>query len=181
VFITAYIGGGVLMNIFGINITRNSSKEKTTDVQINPHKDLGVEYRDLLHEYNVAHVQYFQNITFPSMDDLDAFQQLKFKSIVAGIMKNVAKGGNFSICDVTDLMDLCKLRYTEETWKYYQNLHSLHCLNFRNIPSDILREVPRMMTAIFTEGLTIRDVTEGAPPERLMTNLEWRIWEKRDE
>lgn len=169
------------MDIFGISITRNSSKEKTSEVQINPHKDLGVEYRDILREYNVAHVQYFNRITFPSMDGLDAFQQLKFKSIVADIMKNVAKAGHFNICSVTELMDLCELRFTEETWKYYRNLHSLHCLNFSNIPADILREVPRMMSAIFTEGLTIRDVTEGAPPERLMTNVEWRTWERRDE
>jgi hypothetical protein len=96
---------------------------------------------------------------------LNGFQLINYDKQLQEFCEWLGDRKKFNICPVRELCDLTNRRFTRQTKEFYDNLHLLHCVAFENIPPEVIAEIPMMLSAIFTEGRSLKDVTEHPQSE----------------
>lgn len=160
------------MDLFGITIERTKKEEKASGNQLGKgaHQDLGVNYVPLMKTINPNRFNYWHRLTFPDPSKLTPFEKVAYDHQLVKIAESLQERGSFSICPVTELSDLCNLKYTQETFYFRKQLQHLHCVKYANIPPDVLEQIPMMMSAIFTEGASLKDINHrSAEPQLLLS------------
>lgn len=165
------------MELFGWKMERANKPE--TKVKQPAHKDLGVQYRPLLSLHNPSHLDFFKRLVFPDPSKLDMFEKVGYEKQLVDLAESLLTPGRFSICFINEMEKLFNLKFTETTYQFYKQLQHLHCVKFENIPPEILEQIPMMMSAIMTEGQSLKDVQlPDAPPQLLLTRVDHSCYEK---
>lgn len=150
------------MQILGLEIRRVGKEEPSPKATQAVHVAMGVgieRYIPLTVLTEQQRSVFTDAIIWPPCHMLDGFAQVQYDKLVNDIVKNVAARAHFSICPVRELRDLGCYTLTPETEVIFEQLRHLHCVNYENIPPDIIEQMPAMLSAIFTEGRSIRDIT----------------------
>lgn len=61
-------------------------------------------------------------------------------------LKNLFDAGHFSICTIDNML---KVTRTVPNGRVYQSLRLLHCVDYKDMPPELLRELPNMVAEIF--------------------------------
>lgn len=165
------------MELFGWKFERAEQPEAMPKKAA--HQDLGLQYRPLLSTCNPSHLDYFKRLVFPDASKLDPFEKIGYEKLLVELAESLLKRGKFSICFLNDLEKLFDLKFTETTYKFYKQLQHLHMVAYENIPPEILEQIPMMMSAIMTEGRSLKDVQPAdAPAPLLLTRVEHSCYAK---
>lgn len=82
------------------------------------------------------------------------------RTVIGVALQKMFNGGYFDICTV----DKClKLAGVIAPKREYDLLHALHCVHFRDMPPELARRVPDMITACFN-GLPIAALLAAIEP-----------------
>lgn len=158
---------------FGFTIERKKANGESTGSapkkSENVYQSLKFEgvsgYEPLNKLVNTLESDFFNRIIWPPKDRLNAFERVAYDEAIfkfLGGKDRIHK--HFSICTLDRLHALKCFRYTDETRKIYEDLRHLHCVDWKNIPPDIMIEMPALLSAIFTEGRSLKEVKD-APPQ----------------
>lgn len=143
------------------------------------HQDLGLQYRPLLSTCNPSHLDYFKRLVFPDATKLDPFAKIGYEKLLVELAESLLQRGRFSICFLNEMESLFDLKFTEVTYKFYNQLKHLHMVKYENIPPEILEAIPMMMSAIMTEGRSLKDAQPtDAPAPLLLTRVNHSCYEK---
>jgi hypothetical protein len=165
------------MQIFGWKFERAEEPEAMPKQAA--HQDLGVQYRPLLSTCNPSHLDYFKRLVFPDPSKLNMFEKVGYEKHLVELAESLLKRGRFSICFLNEMEKLFELKFTETTFQFYKQLQHLHMVKYENIPPEILEAIPMMMSAIMTEGRSLKDVAPAdAPPPLMLTRVEHSCYEK---
>lgn len=140
---------GAIKRAFTFNGNEGTARTK------DPHADLGIIYTGTsIKDCNIVRSDFIKNITFPDPQRLDEFRTIAYDKLLADFIKST-KMGHFNICFLRETISLFggKVHYTvEET---FDNLRMLHCVDYKNIPPDILQTLPEMITEVFAKSIPI--------------------------
>lgn len=151
------------MQLLGLTIDFRRTNERDRGHQklsVDPHKDLGVVYRGRTAKHGGAtRTEFLKNVIFPPIDGLNQFEIIRYDKILQDMCEYLGDRKKFDICSVRELCKLTNRRFTKQTKEFFDNLSCLHMVAYENIPAEIIAEMPMMLSAIFTEGKSLRDVT----------------------
>lgn len=164
------------MQLFGWKFERAEQPEAMPKQAA--HRDLGLQYRPLLSTCNPSHLDYFNRLVFPDSSKLDMFQKVKYEKELVDLAESLLERGRFSICFLNDMEKLFDLKFTETTYKFYKQLQHLHMVKYENIPPEILEQIPMMMSAIMTEGQSLKDAEQVDAAPLLLTRTDHSCYEK---
>jgi predicted Ser/Thr protein kinase len=122
-------------------------------------------------------LDYFKRLVFPDPSKLDMFQKVKYEKELVDLAESLLKRGRFNICFLNDMEKLFDLKFTETTYKFYKQLQHLHMVKYENIPPEILEALPMMMSAIMTEGRSLKDAEQTEKPPLMLTRVEHSCYE----
>lgn len=165
------------MQVFGWKFERANAEPEAMPKQA-AHQDLGLQYRPLLSTCSPSHLDYFKRLVFPDASRLGPFEKVGYDKLLVELAESLLKRGKFSICFLNDMEKLFDLKFTETTYKFYKQLQHLHMVKYENIPPEILEAIPMMMSAIMTEGRSLKDVEQTEKPPLMLTRVEHSCYEK---
>ncbi len=148
------------MELFGFKFERVKKEEALR--QTSAHKAMGVgieTYIPLNRLIQGNQSDFTRAIVWPPRDGLSGFQQIKYDKILKDFIEKVRKREYFDVCPIHQLEEMGCFKMTPETKKIHEDLRCLHCVYYVNIPPDIIEQIPAMLTAIFTGGESLRDIT----------------------
>lgn len=150
------------MQLLGMTIDFRRTNERDRGHQklsVDPHKDLGVVYRGRTTKHGGAtRTDFLKNVIFPPTDGLNQFEIIRYDKLLHDFCDYLGARKKFDICTVREICTLTKRRFTQQTKEFYTNLGHLHMVAYENIPAEVIAEMPMMLSAIFTEGKSLRDV-----------------------
>lgn len=73
-------------------------------------------------------------------------------SIAVLRMRNMFDSSFFDICSVRDVMELLGVNVTYRTSNTFTLLKGLHCIHWKNMPVEVAKSIPAMLSEVYTEG-----------------------------
>lgn len=123
--------------------------------------ELGVsQYTPLLNEYaSVVSTSFFKRLIFPPPLRTDAFGKLQYEKQIVEFAKHVAEHPWVDVCLARDMRKICGLGEPKDAYaiEAMDKLACMHCVKYKNIPPEILQELPDIYNAAMNTG-TIKDV-----------------------
>lgn len=98
---------------------------------------------------NATHIS--QLVIFPGAGDKDKWKCAARSKLIDAVDKMYTQGW-FDVSPVRSAIDTFKLQTPPSVQKALEDLHSIHCVHFKNLTMDVFNSIPRHLTHIFTEG-----------------------------
>lgn len=95
---------------------------------------------------------------------------------VDSALKKMTDGGHFSICTIDDIVKLLGVLPDPDS---YATLRVLHCVSFRAMPRQLLRELPGLIQDCISGPTFELHVSLTAPIEQIAEEPKRRLWPLR--
>lgn len=127
---------------------------------VSAHEQFNLTYEPFkLPSNQVTNTEWFNRLVFPSSEGLDKYQLLEYQKSIIDFIDWVGQYKSFSICRLDSILSASGLEVNDVTRDDYKALSNLHCIKFKNIPPDILEEIPLMINNVLSEGRFLKHVS----------------------
>lgn len=144
-----------------IKLIKDKPKDPPNESVATAHEQLGISYEAYrLQSTSVTRTEWFNRLVFPSSEGLNKYELLRYQSSVIKFIEWLEEYKSFDVTGLNAILDASKIKVADPVKDLYEALRCLHCVKFKNIPPDILEEMPMMINAVFSEGRTLNDITD---------------------
>lgn len=127
---------------------------------VSAHDQFNLTYEPYVLPSNlVTGTEWFNRLVFPSSEGLDKYELLKYQKSIIGFIDWIEQYKSFTVCGLDSILSASGLKVNDVTRDDYKALSNLHCIKFKNIPPDILEEIPMMINNVLSEGRFLKDVS----------------------
>ena len=120
---------------------------------VSAHEQFNLTYEPFKLPSNlVTGTEWFNRLVFPSSGGLDKYELLKYQKSIIEFIDWIERYKSFSICRLDSILSASDLEVNDVTRDDYKALSNLHCIKFKNMPPDILEEIPLMINNVLSEG-----------------------------
>lgn len=126
---------------------------------VSAHEQFNLTYEPFkLPSNQVTSTEWFHRLVFPSSEELDKYELLEYQKSIIEFIDWIERYKSFSICRLDSILSASDLKVNDATRDDYKVLSNLHCIKFKNIPPDILEEIPLLINNVLSEGRFLKDV-----------------------
>lgn len=103
----------------------------------------------------------WESIIWPEPDMSDPWSQTTLSKAIQEMEERYTRYNSFDICMIRDLIKEFRLTVTPATRVSLDKLHKLHCVSFDQLHPEVYRQIPGLVTHVFTEGRIVPDFIQG--------------------